>query len=227
MFEVTWWCIVVSLVLAGAVFLDARSRVLRWGVSPIVWAVVVGVTWVAIVPYFFARGHDGRGRETPLTGGASVVIRAAPEQVWSMISDVTRMGQWSPETTRAGWLDGATGPVVGARFKGHNRRGRAKWSTVCEVIDAKPGRSFAFAVGGAAKPETIWRYSFEPCGEDVRVTETFEVVKPLGQFSRLVTRVTTGVRDRQADLEAGVRSTLARVKEAAEDPHRVKTSAVD
>ncbi len=152
------------------------------------------------------------------TRGATVTVRARPEQVWSMVTDVTRMGDWSPETTRAEWLDGASAAVVGARFKGYNRRGRTKWSTVCEVIEADPHHSFAFAVGGAAKPETIWRYRFEPCADGVKVTETFELVKPLGMFSRLVTRITTGVKDREADLEAGARSTLARLKEAAEQP---------
>ncbi|MDQ6910728.1 MAG: SRPBCC family protein, partial [Actinomycetota bacterium] len=137
------------------------------------------------------------------TRGASVTIGASAERVWAMVSDVTRMGEWSAETRSAEWLDGASGPAVGARFKGHNRRGRTRWSTTCEVIEAEPGRTFAFAVGGAAKPETIWRYQFEPTTGGVEVTETFELVKPLGFFSRLLTRVTTGVKDRPADLEAG------------------------
>lgn len=150
------------------------------------------------------------------TGEATVSIRAGAEQVWAMVADVTRMGEWSPETERAEWIDGATGAAVGARFKGHNRRGRTKWSTTCEVIEAEPGRSFAFAVGKAAKPDTIWRYRFEPAGDEVTVTESFELTKPLGSFTRLLTRVTTGVKDREADLTEGVRATLASLKEAAE-----------
>lgn len=157
---------------------------------------------------------------TVVGGGASVTVRAEPERVWAMVADVTRMGQWSPETERAEWLDGATGPAVGARFKGYNRRGRAKWSTICEVVEAQPGRAFSFAVGGAAKPETVWRYRFEPTGEGVEVTESFELVKRLGFMSRLVTRLTTGVRDRKADLEDGVRATLAALKRAAEASER-------
>jgi hypothetical protein len=151
------------------------------------------------------------------TGGATITIGASADQVWTMVSDVTRMGEWSPETRSAEWLDEASGPVVGARFKGHNRKGRTRWSTVCEVIAAEPGRSFAFAVGGATKADTIWRYQFEPTVGGVEVTETFELPKPLGFFSRLVTRVTTGVKDRPADMEAGIRTTLQRLKEAAED----------
>lgn len=148
---------------------------------------------------------------------ASIAVRAEPGPLWAMVADVTRVGEWSPETERAEWVDGAAGPAVGARFKGYNRRRKARWSTVCEVIEADPGRSFAFAVGGAAKPETVWRYRFEPAGDSVTVTESFELVKPLGFFSRLLTRVTTGVKDREADLEEGMRSTLAALKQAAEE----------
>ena len=68
---------------------------------------------------------------------------------------------------------------------------------------------FAFAVGKAAKPVTVWRYGFEPVAEGVQVTESFELTKPLGFGSRLVTRVTTGVKDRPADMEDGVRATRA------------------
>ena len=151
-----------------------------------------------------------------VTGQASVVVHADADRVWSMVTDVTRMGEWSPETERAEWLDGATGPAVGARFKGYNRRGRSKWSTTCEVIESEPGRAFSFAVGKVAKPETVWRYRFEPSAGGVEVTESFELTKPLGFFSNLLTRVTTGVTDRPADLEDGIRTTLATLKRVAE-----------
>ena len=219
MFEITWWCVVVSLLLGTVVWLDARRYPAGARVPPVAWAIVVGVTWVGIAPYVVLRvvQRSRAEREAAVSGGASISIPGAPERVWDMVTDVTRMGEWSPETVRAEWLDGATGAAVGARFKGYNRRGKARWSTVCEVTEAVPGRSFAFAVGGAAKPETIWRYQFEPVGDGVKVTETFELVKPLGFLSRLLTRLTTGVRDRPADLEAGVRSTLSRLKQVATD----------
>jgi uncharacterized protein YndB with AHSA1/START domain len=150
------------------------------------------------------------------SGEATVEVRADPHRLWAMVTDVTRMGEWSPETKRVEWLDGAGGPAVGARFKGHNQRGRSKWSTVCEVIESEPGRAFAFAVGKAAKPQTVWRYRFTPIDGGVQVTESFELTKPLGFFARLVTRLTIGVGDRRADLEEGARTTLAAIKRAAE-----------
>ena len=150
------------------------------------------------------------------TGQAQVTVRADPDQVWAMVTDVTRIGEWSPEAHSAEWLDGASGPAVGARFKGHNRRGKTKWSTTCEVIESEPDRVFAFAVGRPAKPDTVWRYRLTPVDDGVELTESFELVKPLGSLARLVTRLTIGVRDRRADLEEGARKTLAAIKLAAE-----------
>ena len=153
----------------------------------------------------------------PEGGQASIVIGAPPEALWALVTDVTRTGEWSPENTGAVWLDGATGPAVGARFKGSNRRGRTKWATTCQVTVADPGREFVFVTGRAQKPETRWRFILQPEGDGAtRVTESFELVKPLGAVSNFVTRLTTGVRDRRADLEANVRSSLARIKEIAE-----------
>src|SRR3974390_3451397 len=61
---------------------------------------------------------------------------APPEKVWGLISDITKMGEYSPEVIEAEWLDGATGPAVGARYRGHVRRNE-KWLitywTTCEV----------------------------------------------------------------------------------------------
>ena len=125
------------------------------------------------------------------TVAATIIIDTPPDALWAMVSDVTRMGEWSPETEWVEWLDGAIGPAVGARFKGNNRRGRAKWSTTCHVTAAERGSYFAFTVGHPARPATRWDYRFEPAGEgSTKVTESFELVKPLGFFSRLVTRLT-------------------------------------
>ena len=153
---------------------------------------------------------DGR------TGEASITVAAAPELAWSMLTDVTRMGEWSPENERGEWLDGATGPAVGARFKGYNRRGKTKWSTTCEITEAEPGRSFVFVTGTSAKPATWWRYRFEPVDGGTLITESFEMRKALGGVSRFVTKVTTGVTDRRADMEESIRTTLAAFKEAVE-----------
>src|SRR6187402_62567 len=97
----------------------------------------------------------------------TVTMHAPPERIWDLVSDVTRIGRYSPETFEAEWLDGATGPAVGARFRGHvkrNRKGPTYWTT-CTVVTSEPGREFAFAVGPGNHPVNVWRYRLEPAGD--------------------------------------------------------------
>ncbi|HRW36457.1 MAG TPA: SRPBCC family protein, partial [Aquihabitans sp.] len=70
----------------------------------------------------------------------TVHMDASPADVWALVADVTRIGEFSPETFEAEWLDGATEPAVGARFRGHvkrNGRGPIYWSP-CEVVECEP-----------------------------------------------------------------------------------------
>jgi len=60
-------------------------------------------------------------------------IGATPEAAWKLIADITRMGEWSPETTSAEWAGGSNGPAAGARFKGTNQMGSKKWRSDCVV----------------------------------------------------------------------------------------------
>ena len=86
----------------------------------------------------------------------TVHMAAPPEQIWELVSDVTRIGEYSPETFGAEWLDGTTGPAVGARFRGHvkrNGKGPTYWTT-CTVLVSEPGNEFAFGVGpGPDQPQ--------------------------------------------------------------------------
>jgi uncharacterized protein YndB with AHSA1/START domain len=106
----------------------------------------------------------------------TVHMAAPPERVWDLVSDVTRIGRYSPETFGAEWIEGATGPALGARFRGHvnrNRRG-IKYSTTCTVTACEPGRKFAFGVGAAGKPPTsVWGYEIAPADGGCDVTESF------------------------------------------------------
>ncbi len=75
-----------------------------------------------------------------MQGKASVHIDAEPDAVYELISDITRMGEWSPECQGGDWIDGAT-PSVGSQFHGRNRRGDNEWTTPNTVIAAKPAES--------------------------------------------------------------------------------------
>ena len=113
-----------------------------------------------------------------MQGSVTVHFAAPPAEVWDLVSDVTRIGEFSPETFEAQWLDGATGPRAGARFRGHvrrNGRGPVYWTT-CTVTASEPGREFAFAVNGPGEViVNTWRYRLDPTGDGTDVTESFEL----------------------------------------------------
>lgn len=92
-------------------------------------------------------------------------IRAASSVVYDLVSDVTRMGRWSPETTSCRWVGDATGPAVSARFRGTNKRGPMRWTTTCTVTAAEPGRRFAFDVDFVGVPISRWSYDLEPTAD--------------------------------------------------------------
>ena len=96
------------------------------------------------------------------------------------MSDVTQIGRYSPETFEAEWLDGATGPAVGARFRGHVKRngiGPVYWTDVLGHR-VRAGRVFAFGVGAPGKAMNTWSYRLEPAaGGGTDVTESFRLVR--------------------------------------------------
>ena len=142
-------------------------------------------------------------------------IDAEPQRVWELVSDITQMGTYSPEVFEAEWLGGATGPAVGARYRGHvkrNERGPTYW-TECEVTECVPGEVFEFAVVFGDRKVNTWRYQFAPgAGGGTDATESFQLAdnlltkiwRPLGGFLR-------ENRNRRDMLR-----TLERVKAAAE-----------
>jgi uncharacterized protein YndB with AHSA1/START domain len=147
----------------------------------------------------------------------SVDIAAPAEAIWAMVSDHTRKGEWSPETVKVEWLDGATEPSVGARFRGTNRHGVYRWSTTCTIVACDPPSELAWDVTTVFGIKVAqWRYQIERTGElSCRVTES-TLDQRAGWFAKLIGRVGTGVEDRAAHNEAGMRATLERLKVAAE-----------
>ena len=141
-------------------------------------------------------------------------IPASAEELYALVSDVTRTGEWSPENVGGQWIDGATGPEVGARFQGSNRRGWRRWSTTCRVVAAEPGRTFSFDVLFAGTPVSRWTYEFRPDGEWTVVTETWTDRRP-AWFS-LLTKPLMGVGDVRVHNQRNIERTLANLATAAE-----------
>ncbi|HLI73323.1 MAG TPA: SRPBCC family protein [Acidimicrobiales bacterium] len=149
-----------------------------------------------------------------MNGSVTVHIDAPPDQVWELVSDVTKIGRYSPETFEAEWLDGATGPAVGVRFRGHvkrNQKGPVYWTT-CTVLASEPGREFAFGVGPKDKPLNVWRYQLEAAGGGTDITESFQLADtPLLRLYWACLGWARGRTNRN-----GMLATLQRVKADAE-----------
>jgi len=141
-------------------------------------------------------------------------IAAPADRVWAMVADLTRMGEWSPETTGGSWRRGATGPAVGAHFRGWNANGRHRWFTSTVVTRCEPGRCFEFAVSAGGLPIARWTYDFEPTDAGCRVTESF--VDTRGRIARTLGGPVSGVSDRPSHNRAGMEQTLANLAAAAE-----------
>jgi uncharacterized protein YndB with AHSA1/START domain len=147
---------------------------------------------------------------------ASIRIDAPPERVYDIVTDVAQMGRLSPECTGGRWLDGATGPAVGARFKGSNKRGLARWSTTNEVEEATPGEAFAFKT---LQSGYRWIYRFEPDGDGTVVTERREPFRDRPRLAKVFTQLLLGGEDGHTEeLRAGMQQTLERLKAIAESP---------
>ena len=142
-------------------------------------------------------------------------MSAPTEKVWALVSDVTRIGSFSPETFEAQWLDGATGPAVGARFRGHVKRngiGPIYW-TKCVVTVCEPEREFTFGVEGpGGKPMNLWGYRLEASGDGTDVTEFFDLQPMLAL--RLYWAVMGRWRGRTN--RKGMQTTLERIKKVVE-----------
>ena len=151
---------------------------------------------------------------TPRTLSRSTVVAAAPHRVWELVSDLPAMGEYSSENTGGAWVGGATGPAVGAVFRGRNGSGLHRWSTRCTVTRCEPGRSFAFRVAAVGLPVAEWAYDVEPVDGGCRLTETWTDHR--GALITRIGRLVSGVSDREAFTVRSIEQTLKRVKLRAE-----------
>ncbi|HSX83164.1 MAG TPA: SRPBCC family protein [Candidatus Saccharimonadia bacterium] len=143
---------------------------------------------------------------------ASIEIHASPDAIYDLISDLPRMGEWSPENIGGEWL-GSGGGKVGDRFIGHNRTPERAWSVPVMVTIAERGRCFAFVTRPDEGPYVRWTYRLEPSGTGTRVTEIWDV-EQLSPGRRTHTQAQHDERSRYT--EGMLATTLAALKKTAE-----------
>lgn len=139
-----------------------------------------------------------------------VVVAATVPQVWAVVSDVTRVGEWSHECLGASWLGDAHEPAPGARFRGRNRSGLlgwARWSRTCEIVSSsRPSEIVWRTVPTLLFPDsTEWRIRLEAADGGTRITQSFTVLRAPWLLDRLYALVIPSHRDRDARLADDLR----------------------
>lgn len=142
------------------------------------------------------------------------MVARSPEQVYALVCDVTRTGEWSP-TCAACWWDEGAGPQSGSWFTGRNVTPQRSWETRSQVVVAEPGREFTWVVGDGL---VRWSYLLEPCDGGTRLTETWHFLPAgLARFAeRYGDDADAQVEERRRSAHEGIPRTLAAIKAVAE-----------
>lgn len=148
------------------------------------------------------------------TDQVSLDIEADAAVLYDMVSNLPRIGEWSPECERVEWEGEVDVPVEGTTFFGHNAVGpgrRIRYTRHGRVLAADRGREFAFITDEGGRESTLWRYTFTPAGGRTRVTESYEV-----RWIPTWARILDVPVNRHRELVENMGTTLGRLKLAAE-----------
>ncbi len=151
---------------------------------------------------------------------ASEWIDASPRVVWELVSDIHLMPELSGELQAVAWLDGA-GPAVGARFSGSNAHpALGSWETVSTVVEFEAESVFAWAVGDAGFPSSVWRFALTPRDGGTVLAQSGQLGPAPSGLSFAIAAMPEKEQKivfvRLREFEAGIRANLAAVKERAE-----------
>jgi hypothetical protein len=151
---------------------------------------------------------------TDLEFSDSVVVDVDADRLYALVSDVTRMGEWSPQC-RACWWDEGGGPTVGTYFTGRNDDGKRTWETRSRVVAADPGREFAWVVNDGW---VRWGFTLQPVDGGTQLTESwaFQPEGIQGFHGRFGEHADEQIVIRTRAAKEGIPITLAAIKRTAE-----------
>jgi uncharacterized protein YndB with AHSA1/START domain len=142
----------------------------------------------------------------------SIEIAAPPATVWGIVSDLRRMGEWSPQCVRMAVLGREVG--VGTRTLNLNRDGWKRWPTSSRVVVFEPEQTLAFRV---PLNRTVWTYELEPSATGTVLTESRRAPSGVSRLSNIAVGAALGGTEAfEASLSDGIRRTLERIKAEAE-----------
>lgn len=152
---------------------------------------------------------------------ASVHVNAPTDQVYAVASDITRMGEWSPECVGGEWVSGTPG-AVGARFRGHNRAGDDEWSTDCEVVTVEDQHTFAWCVLTSTDAgDPVWSFEIDPAAQGCTLTQRFRMPQAPERLLRIrdslpPEKAATFLEYRRGKLREGMQQTVDGIKRSVE-----------
>ena len=147
----------------------------------------------------------------PRTADLEIVVAATPQQVYDVVTDVTRIGEWSHECTSSAWIEGSSGPAVGARFRGANHASWARWSRTCTVTELVAGRRFVYETSSPLRDCTRWTFDFTDGPNGTTVRQTYRILSFPRWFELVILTFIATHRDR----EDALRADLVRLGEVA------------
>lgn len=159
-------------------------------------------------------------------------MSANPDNVYEVVSDLPRSGEWSPECQGGVWISGEAA-TEGAVFRGENLRStevvawaplvRGVWHTECRVTAAEPGRTFRWMMlsHAGADQESVWGFDIAPAEGGSVLTHHFRMGTATAGIHKIVADMDEEARERfvadwTVKLEGDLTETLQRIKDVIE-----------
>ncbi|WP_037672601.1 SRPBCC family protein [Streptomyces griseus] len=154
-------------------------------------------------------------------------IAALPDRVWELVSDIELMPRLSSELQAVEWLDGGTGPALGARFVGRSEHEAfGDWATTSHIVEYEPLRVFAWAVGDPQYPSAIWRFRLEPQNGGTLLRQWMQMGPGRSGLSFAIDRMPEKEQKivfvRMREFESNMATTLEAIKKLAEEPGKAR-----
>ncbi|MFJ7057379.1 SRPBCC family protein [Streptomyces griseobrunneus] len=164
---------------------------------------------------------------------ADIPVRATPEEVYAVVSDLPRSGEWSPECQGGEWISGEPS-AVGSVFRGRNLRSeevvawapliRGVWHTDSRVTAAEPERTFRWMMlsHAGADQKSVWGFDIEPADGGAVLTHHFRMGTATAGIHKIVEDLDEAgraqfIEEWTAKIAQDLADTLKRIKEIIEN----------
>jgi hypothetical protein len=163
---------------------------------------------------------------------SEIHVSASADKVYSVVSDLSRSGEWSPECLGGEWTSGEPS-TVGAVFRGKNLRPedvvgwapliRGIWYTEAQVLAAEPGRTFQWAMRThvGENQDSVWGFDMVPTESGCVLVHHFRMGRATEGIHKIVKDLNEEDRQRfitdwTAKLVDDLAITLDRIKAVVE-----------